>query len=297
MFCKLLVAAALIPAIAWCQIEESAEVFLEAYTDEFQEYFFEGLKQRGIENYDRAVEAFLKCKSMDPASPVVDHEIAKSYLMDRQLIKAEGYARDALMAAPENTWYLDTFVRAVLQQGYSLNRIKENVPYTNDMLRANLARILYNNNKFEEALEVISDIQHSVEMEVLKTKAMDSLKTVSEPETAPEEAGSATIQGNSLLERLKGLAASEDYPALEKAALEGTETYPAQPVYYFYHGKALRALGESQRAIRSLETGLDFIIDNWELRNEIYRELAAAYTELGNSSKANTYLSKIKTGL
>ena len=43
-----------IPLCATAQEEESAEFFLEEYTDEFQNLFFEALKHKGIQNYDRA---------------------------------------------------------------------------------------------------------------------------------------------------------------------------------------------------------------------------------------------------
>lgn len=43
------------PYQACAQEEESAEISLELYSDEFQEYFFEALKQKGIENYDKAI--------------------------------------------------------------------------------------------------------------------------------------------------------------------------------------------------------------------------------------------------
>jgi len=46
-------------------IEDSAEVFLEEYSDDFEEAFFEALKQKGIENYDRAINLFLECKRLD----------------------------------------------------------------------------------------------------------------------------------------------------------------------------------------------------------------------------------------
>ena len=39
--------------------------------DEFQEHFFEALKQKGIENYDRAVEALHKCLNLDSKKPVI----------------------------------------------------------------------------------------------------------------------------------------------------------------------------------------------------------------------------------
>ena len=41
-------------------VEETAELFLEDYSDDFQEYFFEGLKQKAIENHDKAIHLFLK---------------------------------------------------------------------------------------------------------------------------------------------------------------------------------------------------------------------------------------------
>jgi hypothetical protein len=40
-------------------------------TDAFQDSFYEALKQKGIENYDRAVEALEKCQTMQPNNPVV----------------------------------------------------------------------------------------------------------------------------------------------------------------------------------------------------------------------------------
>ena len=47
------------------QDEPSADLFTEAYTDSFQETFFEALKQKGIENYDRARALLLKCKEWE----------------------------------------------------------------------------------------------------------------------------------------------------------------------------------------------------------------------------------------
>ncbi|NNL03175.1 MAG: hypothetical protein HKP39_12950, partial [Eudoraea sp.] len=72
----------------YAQEEESAEVYLEDYTDEFQEAFFEALKQKGIENYDKAINLFLECKRLDITSNVVDFELANSYLANKQPIMA-----------------------------------------------------------------------------------------------------------------------------------------------------------------------------------------------------------------
>jgi hypothetical protein len=45
-----------------------------------------------------------------------------------------------------------------------------------------------------------------------------------------------------------------------------------------------------------LEEGLNYLLDDPVLEEGIYKALAAAYTGMGNTSKANMYLSKLKSG-
>ena len=47
--------------------------------DEYQELFFEALKQKGIENYDRAIEALLKCEKLDDSDAALYFELGKNY--------------------------------------------------------------------------------------------------------------------------------------------------------------------------------------------------------------------------
>ena len=49
-------------------------------------------------------------------------------------------------------------------------------------------------------------------------------------------------------------------------------------------------------AVEVLEAALDYVLDDVSLSNKIYTILADAYTALNNTSKANTYLRKIKPG-
>ena len=72
--------------------------------------------------------------------------------------------------------------------------------------------------------------------------------------------------------------------------------YFCYPWVYYYYGLALHRNGKSSEAAGILESALDFLIDNNDLQQKIYKELAAVYTALGNPSKANMYLSKIKSG-
>ncbi|MFY8008711.1 MAG: cytochrome C biosynthesis protein, partial [Flavobacterium sp.] len=37
-----------------------------AIDNKFQNFFYEALKQKGIENYDKAIEALERCKELEP---------------------------------------------------------------------------------------------------------------------------------------------------------------------------------------------------------------------------------------
>ena len=51
---------------------------LEDVTDAFQESFFEALKQKGIENYDRAIVALDKCIALQPQESILYFEKGKN---------------------------------------------------------------------------------------------------------------------------------------------------------------------------------------------------------------------------
>ena len=38
---------------------------------QFQNYFYEGLKQKGIDNYNKAIDAFVKCAELFPERAVI----------------------------------------------------------------------------------------------------------------------------------------------------------------------------------------------------------------------------------
>ena len=83
---------------------------------------------------------------------------------------------------------------------------------------------------------------------------------------------------------------------MEEVASEALELFPSQPYFYFILGKAQIQNNKASEATRVLESALDFLLDDAELADDIYRELANAYRALGNLNKSNMYLSKIKNG-
>jgi len=158
------------------EVEPSAEVFLEEYSDEFQENFFEALKQRGIENYDKAINLLLICKQIDPKNSVVDHELAKAYLETKQYDSAQQYAIETVNTAPTNKWYLTTLVSIIEKQGNTVEAIKTRIPYDNIRLRENLATLYYEQRKYENALNILKGIKSTAITTILMTKIQDSLR-------------------------------------------------------------------------------------------------------------------------
>ncbi|WP_411029446.1 tetratricopeptide repeat protein [Spongiimicrobium sp. 3-5] len=281
------------------EIEESAEVSLETYSDEFQERFFEALKQKGIENYDKAINLLLECKRIQAANVVVDHELAKAYLADKQYLLAQDHAILAINEEPNNLWYLNTLVDIIQQQGNTLESLKEQLPSKNNEFQENLALIHYRNGNYKAALNVLNGIKKTSFSNELALKIQDSIDQKEKSAREPALSTKVNIEESPLTgykSKIMELINSEDYKTLEIISAEALESFPSQPYFYYAQGLALNKNGKHTLAEGALLSGLDYLLDEPELANNIYRELSVTYTALGNTSKANMYLRKIKPG-
>ncbi|MDF4201531.1 hypothetical protein PXD56_01105 [Maribacter sp. SA7] len=282
------------------EVEQSSEVFLEEYSDTFQENFFEGLKQMGIRNYDRAITYFLECKRLQPQNTVVSFELAKFHLYDKQFIVAQDYAIEALNGEPENYWYAETLVDVVDAKKTVIDEVKGELPWSNVVLRGNLAEIYFLNEDYLTAKSMLKGVKTSKKQEYLEGKINDSIAKqqkkivpVVKTETkVPSEDSNTVAAYRAKIEVM--LTSAPDSDELLATTEEAMESFPSQPYFYYANGAALNKALRHKDAIDILETALDYLIDDTQLENAIYKELANAYTATNNTSKANMYLSKIK---
>lgn len=284
--------------------EESAAVFLDEYSDAFQEKFFEALKQKGIENDDKAIAFLLECKQINPEKKVVDFELAKLYLKTKQLDLAKEYALNALNAEPENFWYLHTLVAILNLQGSTLNEIASQINEdTFDTLsfQQNLVLVYYEMENYKEALEILNRLKPSTFTENIHAKIKSSLEKstatvtltrIPVQEDYVEENGTINYFKTSIA----ALISAQQYGELETLSKEALDNYPAQPYFYYARGLALNKSGNPTKAIQILEESLDYMLDDIPLKNDIYKELVAAYSALNNLEKANEYQKKINPG-
>lgn len=74
-------------------------------SSEFQEAFYESLREKGIENYDKAVNALQKCLVLEPNNPVVHFELGKNYLAQKEYKRAYDSFEKASQLDPKNRWF------------------------------------------------------------------------------------------------------------------------------------------------------------------------------------------------
>jgi tetratricopeptide (TPR) repeat protein len=128
--------------------------------DEFQEYFFEALKQKGIENYDRAVDALQKCLNLNSKLPIIYFELGKNYNKLKNFGAAEDALKKAINMQPDNEWFLDELYDVYYQQDdikNAIKTIKQLVEYHPDY-KQDLAALYIREEKYRQALELLDEL-------------------------------------------------------------------------------------------------------------------------------------------
>jgi len=85
---------------------------------------------------------------------------------------------------------------------------------------------------------------------------------------------------------------TNNFETLLKLGSELVETFPNQPEYYFFAGKAALKLNKLKNANDFLEAGLDYVIENVDLEIDFLTQLAEVSNALGSSKKKEEYLAK-----
>ena len=73
--------------------------------EQFQDQFYEGLKQKGIENYNKAITAFTQCAELFPERAVVFYELGDLFLKTKSYNRSESYLQKAIELDPKQFWY------------------------------------------------------------------------------------------------------------------------------------------------------------------------------------------------
>src|SRR5690606_15174528 len=121
-----------------------------------------------IENYQRAVDALLKCKKLDDSKPVVYFELGKNYNKLKNFGAAEDALKKAISKEPENEWFLDELYDVYNQQGdtdKAIKTVKQLVKFHPDY-RQDLAELYIKNKDYKEALKILDDLDKEFGIDV-----------------------------------------------------------------------------------------------------------------------------------
>ena len=409
--------------------------------DKYQELFFEALKQKGIENYDRAVDALQQCIELDGSKPVLYFELGKNYNKLKNYQAAEEALTKAISMQPDNEWFLDELYETYVQledMDKAIGTVKQLVKYHPDY-KQDLATLYIREKRYDEALtllneldkqlgasEVRDDMRNQIyeatgnvddrithlksrifsnpnnEDNYLKliyrysqtgktkeafdvakqllsvkpesklvhlalykfyldgddtTNAINSMKIVLGTPEINAEAKSkvlkdfvgfvakhpeyekdlievtASVEGTNdpksledlglyylktgekekALTQFKSLLKQEpnNYMAIKNSLLiqidlkaynavvtessAALELYPAQPLLYLVNGVAHNSLNAPDKAIDSLEMGLDFLVEDPKMEADFYQQLSVAYKQKNNITKSETFAKKAQS--
>lgn len=151
-----------IPQTLFAQVDfnKTPDDDLGNFEDKFQEYFYEALKQKGIENYDRSIKALLKCLELDDSKAVIYFELGKNYVQLKNFGAAEDALKKAINKQPDNEWFLDELYGVYYQLDdfdKALKTVKQLVKFHPDY-REDLVSLYIKNKKYKVALKALDEL-------------------------------------------------------------------------------------------------------------------------------------------
>lgn len=135
-----------------------------AVDDKFQNFFYESLKQKGIENYDKAIEALQRCQELEPNNAVVYFELGKNYLAQKKYKDAYDNFEKVTHMDPKNRWAW-VGMYDVCYDTHDYNQaiiiVQKLIEFKADY-KEDLTSLYMNTQQYDKALELINELNEKV---------------------------------------------------------------------------------------------------------------------------------------
>lgn len=148
-------------ALSWGQTEPE-EIKLE--NNKFKDYFFEALKQKAIENYDKAIVSLELCLKIDANNATIYHELGKNYFSLKDYKNAYSSFEKANALDPTNKWFLI----GMYDVDYETKDYVDGVKVVNKLIpldpkfKEDLTSLYMNTREFDKALLLINELNETV---------------------------------------------------------------------------------------------------------------------------------------
>ncbi|MFH6934058.1 lipopolysaccharide assembly protein LapB [Flavobacterium sp. YO12] len=129
-------------------------------TDDYQDAFYESLKQKGIENYDKAIASLDKCIKLKPNDAVAYFELGKNYLALKDYKNAQDAFEKATQLNPKNKWYwLGIYDVSYETKNYPLAiETIQKIMVFDEEYKDDLISLYMITNQFDKALTAINEM-------------------------------------------------------------------------------------------------------------------------------------------
>lgn len=148
--------------------------------DQLENNFYEAMKQRGIENYDKAIVAIQKCIEKDPKNAAFQYELGKNYLSQKNYVEAESAFKKAVELDNKQRWYWN----GLYDVYYQTRDFQKSIPIVEKLiefdanLKEDLVSLYMNTNQHGKALELLTQMEASSKltsrMEFYKLKIQEA---------------------------------------------------------------------------------------------------------------------------
>jgi len=299
------------------EIQYEKEIEKEKKYLTFQNHFFNAIQQKEKEDYNKAIEELEECKQIYPNDIGLNFEFAKNYFKLKDYENAIYFNNEILKIEPNNVYVLEHLKKIYRTQRdfESAIEIQNKIIAINPKKKQDLIRLFISNREKDKAKEVFLALEKShqtIDNKAYYKRVLFRKKTTKQPKktnTVSKTKVATTNPSESSIENLQQLfKKNKDYKTLKKLITEeekqlkfdllsndckkGLELFPAQPFLYLMYGKAENKLSKYNNAIEVLKAGLDFIIDDTNLEADFYKQIAKAYTSLGNTKEASKFIEK-----
>ena len=157
IYCLFLFGILLVPNIVLAQNEPNDVVTID---DGFEDFFYEAIKQKSIENYDKAIQALEKGKAIEPENPIVYFELGKNYLAQKKYKDAYDNFEKAAKMDPKNRWaWVGMYDVCYDTRDYNqaIVIVEKLIEFKEDY-KEDLTSLYMNTQQFDKALELINEL-------------------------------------------------------------------------------------------------------------------------------------------
>jgi len=292
-------------AISQEDVASTEAMLVEQEEINFQTFFFEALQQKSIGNFDKAVFALEACNNIEKNNVAVLFELSKNYAFLFKYTEAEYYVLKGLEIEPLNLYMLRHLKEIKTKQ----NDYQGAITVQNKIVKlrpneeADLVILYIKSGQMDEAiallkkLDKIDKVPEGLESlkESLLQETPNPIVSDANPIVKDSKSKVDLLRDDYELKRdfnsmkllLERELKTKQFLELLKDSEKGLEMFPAQPFLYLMNGRALNNLRKYEAALKSLEDGLDYLIEDDLMKVDFLKEMSLSYKGMGNNKMSS----------